>query len=270
MKVGDIILCPVFSVAHLPKPIEGDALVHELIERNGYYFLKYRVAEEDLRFSYEQMFFKFKFICIGLSVATIGHFWVQDVLLDEELKPLWEREKTLQLVVHKEIKPSGPVPLAVWQYTLGQDLTAWIAINYLRVFNYYTTGLFLLRSSLPTEYLYADVLLNFFKIIELVTHKRTKRKPELDVIIADSKALNIASVDESDIRKFYIIRSRDAAHDHDKVKGITRQRAVECKMWADELIISDMIDRAGKPELVIEVSDSPKGAVVRPKYQEEK
>lgn len=264
MREGDIILCPVFSIAHVPKPIQGEGLACELVEKEGQYFLKYRISKQDLGHSYEQTFLKFRFICAGLSVATIGHFWVQDVLLDEELRPIWTRKKSLRLVVHKEIEPDGPKPLTVGNYTLGEDVTAWIANNYPRVFNYYNTGLFLLRSSLPVEYLYADVMLNFFKIIELITYKRTNKKPELSVILEDSKALGIASVDEAEIRKFYIVRSRDSAHDHDKVRGISRRQAVECKMWVDELIIRDMIDRAGKPTNILEVRDSPKGAIVRP------
>ena len=263
MKLGDVILCPVFSIADSPKPIEGNALLCEIIEKDGHYFLKYRITKEDLGHSYEQMFLKFKFICIGLSVATIGHFWVQDVLLDEELRELWTRKKSLQLIVNKEIEPSGPRPLTVFHYSLGEDLTAWISLNYPRVFTYYTIGLFLLRSSLPTEYFYADVLLNFFKIVELVTYKRTKKKPELSVIIADSKTLNITCVDEADIRKFYVVRSRDSAHDHDKVRGINRQQAVECKMWVDELIMRDMITRAKKPrDVVVKVTETPQGAIV--------
>lgn len=265
MKEGDIILCPISTITHVPKPIEGEALVCELVEKKGQYFLKYRISKEDLRNnSYELTFLKFKFICAGLSIANTGHFWVQDVLLNENLQPIWVREKKLQLVKHKEIEPSGPSPLTVRNYTSGQDVTAWVALKYPRVFNYYNVGLFLLRSSLPVEYLYADAMLNFFKIIELVTYKRTNKKPELDVILEESKTLKIISVDEAEIRKFYIVRSRDAAHDHDKVRGISRRQAVECKMWVDELIVSDMVNRGGKSGNILEVKDSPKGAVVRP------
>ena len=264
MKEGDIILCPIFTITHVPKPIEGKGLVCELVEKKGQYFLKYRISKKDLGDSHELMFLKFKFLCAGLSIATIGQFWVQDVLLDENLQPLWVREKKLQLVKDKEISPSGPGPLTVRNYTSGEDVTAWVALQYPRVFNYYHVGLFLLRSSLPVEYLYADVMLNFFKIIELVTYKRTNKKPELDVILEDSQALKIISVDEAEIREFYIVRSRDAAHDHDQVRGISRRQAVECKMWVDELIIRDMVNRGGRPSNILEVKDSPNGAVVRP------
>ena len=132
---------------------------------------------------------------------------------------------------------------------------------------YYTTGLFLLRSSFPTEYLYADVLLNFYKIAELITYKRTNKKPKLDVILKDSKSLNLISVDETDIKNFWKIRSSDSAHDYNKVRGVSRKQAVECKMWVDELIVKDMIDRAEKPRLVDEVQESSSRAIIRPKYR---
>ena len=268
MKKGEVILCPVFSIANVPKTIVGQDLVFELVTKNGRHFLRYRVSEEDLGQSYEAMLLKFRFCCTGLSVATNGHFWVQDVLLNEGLQPIWERKKVLRLEVDKEIEPGGPKPLTVKEFIFGGDVTAWIAMNYPRVFIYHDIGLFLLRSSLPVEYLYADVLLNFFKIVELVTYKRAKKKPELDVILQESKTLKIIVVDESEMREFYIVRSRDAAHDWDKVRGITRRKAIECKMWAEELIIMDMLDRTQDITLqvILEVHDSPHGAIIRPKF----
>lgn len=271
MKKGDVILCPVFSIKDVPKTIVGKHLVCELIRKKEQYFLRYCISEQDLEQlgqSYEKILLKFRFICTGLSIATMGHFWVQDVLLNEDLQPIWGRKKVLRLEVDKEIYPGGPKPLNVKQFIFGEDVTYWIATNYPRVFNYHYIGLFLLRSSLPGEYLYADVLLNFFKIVELVTYTRTKKKPELDIIVQESKTLRIVAVDESDMRKFYIVRSRDSAHDWDKVRRVTRRKAIECKMWADELIIRDMLDRAKKPgtPLILRVHDSPRGAVVTPEF----
>ena len=268
MKKDDIILCPIFSIASIPKTIVGQGLVHELVTINGQHFLRYRVSEEDSGQSYEEILLKLRFFCTGLSVATIDHFWVQDILLNEDLQTIWERKKVLRLEVDKEIDASGPIALTVQEFVFAQDVTAWIATNYPRVFNYHHIGLFLLRSSLPAEYLYADVLLNFFKIVELVTYTRAKKKPELDVILRESKTLNITALDESEMKEFYIVRSRDAAHDWDKVRGITRRKAIECKMWAEELIIMDMLDRTQDitPQVILEVHDSPHGAIIRPKF----
>ncbi len=101
MNKGDVILCPVFSIANVPKTIVGQELVFELLTKNGHYFLRHRVSEEDLGQSYEEMLLKFRFSCTGLSVATFGHFWIQDVLLNEALQPIWEREKVLNLGVYE-------------------------------------------------------------------------------------------------------------------------------------------------------------------------
>jgi len=268
MKKGDVILCPIFSIANVPKTIVGQGLIHELVTIKGQYFLRYRVNEQDFGLSFEKMFLKFKFFCTGLSVATRGHFWVQDVLLNENLQPLWKRKKVLSLVVKREIEPGGPKPLTVKEFFSGGDVTYWIATNYLRVFIYHDIGLFLLRSSLPAEYLYADVLLNFFKIVELVTYTRTKRKPKLDVILQESKTLKITALDVQEMKKFYHLRGSDAAHDWDEVRGVTRQKAIECKAWAEELIICDMLDRSKRthPAETFVIHDSPQGAIVTPKF----
>lgn len=272
MKKGDIILCPIFSIANVPKTIVGQGLICELVTINKHSFLRYRVSEQDLGLSFEQMFVKMKFLCTGLSVATIGHFWVQDVLLNKELQPIWERRKVLDLVVDKEIDASGPVPLTVKEFVFAQDVTAWIAMNYPRVFNYHHIGLFLLRSSLAGEYLYGDILLNFFKIIELVTYARTKRNPKLEPILHESKTLKIIALDMKEMKEFYQLRCSDAAHDWDKVRGVSRRKAIECKMWAEELIIKDMLDRTQKRHLpvILEVHDSPQGAIIRPKFTNSK
>jgi len=271
MNKGDVILCPIFSIANVPKPIVGEGIIHELVTINGQWFLSYRVPEQDLGLSFEKMFLKFRFFCTGLSIATIGHFWVQDVLLNADMEAIWERKKTIQLVVNKEIDRTGPVPLTIQEFVNAQDVTAWIAINYPRVFNYHHIGLFLLRSSLSPEYLYADVLLNFFKIVELVIYKRARKKPQLKVILEENKKLrsknpSATDIEPSEIREFYNIRNRDAAHDWDKVRGVTRKKAVDCKLWAERLIIADMFDRSKKHSGdTLEVHDSPQGAVVRRK-----
>ena len=272
MKKGDVILCPIFSIANIPKTIVGQGLIHELVTIKGQYFLRYRVNEQDFGLSFEKMFLKFKFFCTGLSVATIGHFWVQDVLLNEDLQPIWERKKVLKLEVDKEIEPGGPKPLTVKEFIFGEDVVYWIATNYPRVFIYHDIGLFLLRSSLLGEYLYADVLLNFFKIIELVTYARTKRIPKLGPILHESKTLKIIALDVKEMKEFYQLRCSDAAHDWDKVRGVSRRKAIECKMWAEELIFRDLLDRSKKPSspLILEVHDSPQGAIIRPKFTNSK
>lgn len=257
MNIGDIILCPVYSIADTLKKMTGDGLFSELVENKGQFYFKYRIRDNDLQLPFEQLFMKFKFLCTGLSIATFGHFWVDDILLNEQGKPIWVRQKVIRLESDKEIDPNGPRPLVSKYYVLGQDVTGWIAKEYPRVFIYYTIGLFLLRSDLPTEYFYADVLLNFFKVVELVTYKRIKKQPTLSVIKAENKALDIQMLDDSEIQDFYIIRSRDSAHDFDKVKPVSRRQAVECKMWASELIIRDMLDRnKNKTRVALDIQET--------------
>ena len=265
MNVNDVFLCPVNSISHIPKSIEGEGLICELVEIAGKHYLKYRLSESEIENNYDQIFLKLKFICVGLSVATVGQFWAQDELLDAELNSLWTREKSIALEVDKEVLPTGKSPLTAKDVIIGEDIAAWIGQNYPRIFIYYTTGLFLLRASFSTEYLYADVLLNFYKIVELITYKRTNKKPKLDVILNDAKSLNLASVDESEIMDFCKIRSSDSAHDYNKVRGVSRKQAVECKMWVDELIQKDMIDRGDKPRYISEITESSTGAIIREK-----
>ena len=59
MKKGEIILCPVYSIGRVPKAIVGEALTWELINKQGRYFLKYRVREQDLGLTYYEILFYF-------------------------------------------------------------------------------------------------------------------------------------------------------------------------------------------------------------------
>jgi hypothetical protein len=269
VKEDDVILCPILSIGHKLKPITGEVLPHELVRINNRWFLTYRIREQDLGRGFKSIFLKFRYFSTGLSVATIGHFWVDDVLLNKDLQPVWKRERSIRLVVDREISRSGPFPLTAQEFNRAANVEFWIAKNYSRVFNYHHIGLSLLRSNLATEYLYADVLLNFFKIVELVTFARARKKPNLDVILKEhrnlkNKNLNPTDIDESEIEEFYILRCRDAAHDWDKVRGITRKKALDCKLWSEALVLMDMKDRSHVKE-IIEVIESDKGAIARPK-----
>lgn len=268
MKKGDVFLCPVHSIATTLKSITGEGLACELVTKGKHHFLRYTITDSNLTDTYEHLLLKFRFFCTGLCVITIGHFWVEDVILDKDFRVVWKRENTILLEMDKEIDSAGPSPLTVSEFVSGQDVAGWIATKYPRVFNYHHIGLFLLRSSLAGEYLYADVLLNFFKIIEVVVHSRTNQKPKLNLILRESRALKIISMDdEEEMEEFYRLRGSDAAHDWDKVRGVTRRKAVECKMWAEELIIRDMLDRGKEmgERHVLQVNDSPQGATVKPK-----
>ena len=243
MKIGDNILCPVFSLSNKIAPfVPNRDNVFGIVKVNGNNFLKKQITKEDLGRYYGDIFLKFKICCVGLSVATIGHFWVQEILLNENLETIWEGSKAIVLVKDTEIDENGPRIMKVSNFNSAEQLMAWISMNYSRVVLYYSMGLFLLRSTL-IENTNPEALLNFFKIIEIVVYKRTNKKPKLRVILKENKKLNIEMLDEKDIKDFYEIRGRDTAHDWGKSKPVGRKEVVECKMWADELIIRDFADR---------------------------
>ena len=269
VKKDEVVLCPVFSIGRTMRSMSGEVLLHELVKMNEQWFLKYRISEQDLGLGLRDMLLKFRFFCTGLSVSTFGHFWVDDVLLNEELKVIWREKKSIRLVVDREISPGGPLTLSGQEFFRGEDVEYWIAVNYPRVFNYHYIGLFLLRSNFEREYLYADVLLNFFKIVEIVTFARTREKPKLNVILRDhrklrSKYVDMPDIEESEIREFYAIRGRDAAHDWDKVRGVSRGKALECKLWSETLVMMDMKDRTEGKEIK-EVIEYDEGAITKKK-----
>lgn len=242
-KVGDIILCPIHSLAKIPKPLVGDAILYELVRKGAQYYIRYQLRQGDDIFPDEAHYVKMQMFCTGLSVTTLDHFWTDDVLLDQDFNVIWERPKTIRLVRDKEIDSTGPATLTIPELLKAQEIAGWIALRYARVFTYHRTGLFLLRNALPTEYFYADVLLNFWKIVELVVHDRTNRKPTLQRIMRECTELKVTAADMDEIREFFVLRSRDSAHDFGQVQEVTRRKAVECKLLAEELIIFDYVDR---------------------------
>jgi len=248
MKIGDKILCPVFTITHIISPtiFEKETLFN-IVTIRGKNYLRTEVTKEDVGRPYRDILLKFKMFCTGLSVATVGHFWVEDILMDESLKVIWGEKKAILLLKGKELLNSGPDPLRVEQFRWGKQLIGWIALEYPRVFLYHSMGLYLLR--VPTYGdVYPDALLNFFKIVEIVTYKRTMKKAQLKVILAEARNLDIKVLDEREIKKYYEIRGRDVAHDWGKSKPIDREDVINCKHLAEEFIISDRHKRIKKVE----------------------
>ncbi len=243
MNIGNSILCPIFSMTH----VIGDLVPNKenafkIVRIDGNNFLEHKITKEMVGRPYGEILLMYKICCTGLSVATLGHFWVGDVLMNDKLETIWESSKNIPLVIDREIAESGPGTFRVQDLNSGEQLMGWISFSYPRVFIYHSIGLFLLRST-SSEYVYADAMLNFYKIAEIIVHSRTMNKPTLKVILSESRHLKIAVLDEQEIREFYKIRSRDAAHDWGKVEPVGRKEAVECKMWAEEFIIRDMAER---------------------------
>lgn len=266
-KTGDVILCPIHSLARIPKEVIGEGILFGLVRKNGQYYIRYRLGKGDEIFPDEAHYMKMQFFATGLSITTLDHFWTDDVLLDEEFKVIWHRPKAIALVTDKEIDSTGPLNLRVPEFLKAAEITGWIAMRYARVFTYHRIGLFLLRSALPTEYFYADVLLNFWKIIELVVQDRTHRKPTLRRILGECSKLEVPAANADEIREFFVVRSRDSAHDFGQVEEVSRQKAVECKLLAEALILLDFVDRTKDipSTYAVEVHETFERAVVREK-----
>lgn len=246
MRIGDNILCPIFSITHVISPMifEKETLFN-IVRIGGRNYLRTEVSKEDVGRPYRNILLKFKMCCTGLSVATVGHFWVEDILMDENLKVIWGRNRAILLLKGKEILNSGPAPLRVEQFRWGKQFIGWISLEYPRVFLYHSMGLFLLRVPVYED-VYPEALLNFFKIIEIVTYKRTMKKAQLKVILAESRRLDIKALDEEEIKKYYRVRGRDVAHDWGKTEPIGREDVINCKHWAEEFVISDRHKRIRK------------------------
>jgi len=215
------------------------------------------VLHTDGDHGWDQLYMKMEWFVTSLSIGTFTYCWLSDRIYDETWKEVWRKPGTLKLITEKEgdplileDTPKNLMPLMV-------NLTYWVSISYPRVFLYHYIGLLLLRTPLVGYDLNSEILLNFFKIAELVTATRffkiaelvtatrMSRKPRLKLIIATSKALN-APYDESEVKEFWKVRSRDAAHDDRKAQHIERELAVDCKMWAEYLVIQDWRDRGEK------------------------
>lgn len=263
----DSVLCPIHGLAIIPKEVVGEGVLCEFVKKGDHDYLRYRFREGDAERPFEALYMKIQFFVTGLAVTTLDHFWTDDVLLDEQFNVIWERPKIVPLVTGKEVDEEGPLTLAVPELLKAADITGWIAQQYPRVFTYHRIGLFLLRNALPTEYFYADVLLNFWKIVELIVRDRTHRKPELKRILGECAKLQVTAADSDAINEFCIIRGRDTAHGFADAREVSREKAVECKLLAEQLILYDYVDRtkALRKNYSVTVHETAERAVVREK-----
>lgn len=242
MKVGDYILSPIFSISHEITPSMFEQVeLFSVTTVNKKNYLRTKLVQEDFE-EPTRLLSKFQMFCTGLSVATIGHFWVDDILLNENLEVILGENKVISLLKGIEISDTGLESLRLEQFNWGKQLVGWIASEYSMVFLYYDMGLFLLRVPRYGN-VYPEALLNFFKIIELVTYKRTMKKPQLKVILSEAKRLGLGTLDKQEIKKYYRIRGRDVAHDWGKTEPVSREDVINCKHFAEEYIITDMKNR---------------------------
>ena len=198
---------------------------HSILEQGGeiWPILRLRVTEAER--TWEQLYIKMEWFVSGLSIGTLTHCWLSDYIYDESGHEVWRKPGTLEMVVEKEGDPQEREDTPANLMPLMVDLSLHVALNYPRVFVYHHIGLLLLRTPLVAYNLNAEVVLNFFKIGELVTATRTGKKPTLQSILYTSAELEVPYT-KCEISDFYKVRSRDAAHDHRQVQHIKRELAV--------------------------------------------
>ena len=206
-------------------------------------FMGVRASEGNI--SWEHLHGRMEMYLTGLAIVSYTHCWISDYIYDEQAQEVWRNPGAIRLITEKEGDPLS-------EEQLGQDETAslvevafHVARQYPRVFLYHHIGLLLLRTPIVGYNLNAEILLNLFKVSELVTSVRTHRKPTLARIVETTSALGI-TIEDDEVKKFWQVRSRDAAHDFAQAENVERELAVDCKLWAEELVVRDWLERSGR------------------------
>lgn len=211
--------------------------------------LWYRVAERDLKnknpWDWAFIWTKMNSFVDTLSLMNFGNSWLGDQLWCEN-KLVWERPKGIPLIPDLEGDPSKPEPvldgaqvgatiLSLMYHIATQMPTVWI---------HHQIGCYLLRNSFPGHEFDAESLLNFFKIGEVVTAKMYSVKPKLADIQRASEELGLQKYySAEDIRRFYKVRSRDAAHDWLNVERVKRADAVHSKLWSELMVQKNLLQK---------------------------
>jgi len=261
MKVGKDVYTRLHCLSYEIAPFNLESEIYGVKAIDDEPYLRYRLQGGDEALSWVEIFWKLQFYCTAVSIASFGHFWTDRRLVDNQLNVIWEQPKIVPLVVDKEVDKEGPTALAIGHWMLAYEMAYWVAVTYPRVFWYHRLALFLLRSNFPGEYLYPEVLLDFYKVVELVTKSRTGKKPVLKHVLAVCRDLDITGYSEQEIKEFCTVRGRDAAHDWGKAKPIPRELVVDCKLLAEQMVIWDMLDRFPHARSTITVKRSPTGGI---------
>jgi hypothetical protein len=231
----------------------------------GYPGFWYEVKESDLgrRDASDWLFIwiKMNSFVRTLSIVDFSNLWLGDRLWYRG-KLVWQRPKAVPLITDKEGDPANPERV----FTASQlahglvNLAYHIATNFPRVWAYHETGSYLLRTSFPGYEFNADILLNFFKIGELVTASMYGVKPKLAHIQRASAELDIVPFTREEIREFYKVRSRDAAHDWLNTKPVDRALAVDCKMWSELMVLYHWHQRGKEVAVLLPKGATPNGS----------
>jgi hypothetical protein len=239
LREGLVLRSPINSIGYKLAPFSIPALgVGVVLDDSGWPFLSYRMDEQDDK-DWTSLYTKLSAFATALSIATFGHFWLDDRVFDEQGRVVWERPRAIRLILEKEGDPEAPYEIDTGLAVGMIDLLYHISTHYPRVLLYHDVGRYLLRTPYPGHEFNADILLNFFKIGEVVTASLLQVKPRLADIQRASRDLGIKHFSDAEIKRFYSVRSRDAAHDWLQAKPIPRELAVDCKMWSELMIFKD-------------------------------
>jgi hypothetical protein len=267
LPTGTPVLIPIHSIgvrlrAHPGFRNQGEEPLYSILSIGEATFMRVLVQANDSEEGRSQgakILRRAKAFATGLSIITVGQVWVEPVLLDPNLRMIWEEPRRLQLIQDKEIDPAGPHDLEDYEVATSTQLVGWIFAQYPQVSVFHNSGLFLLRSSLAydfADYYYAEAVVAFYRIVEAVVARRLGiTKPDLKDVLQEAKALGLLdepgqpettgwSADE--ITDIYVVRSGPSAHGAE-LAVVTREMAVEAKLFADAMLIKDYLNRRGGP-----------------------
>jgi hypothetical protein len=233
----------IHSIVHELQPFDVEDMGFGVgLNAKGQPGLWYRVEQGDLA-AHDPSDWAFVWIKMNSFVRTLSIVCLRNLWLDDRIwhegNLVWERPKGVPLIEDKEGAPGKPEVVLTAAYLAHGvvNLSYHIATNFPRVWLYHETGCYLLRTSFPGYEFNGDTLLNFFKIGELVTAAMYRVKPKLADIQQASHELGITHFSPEEIKEFYKVRSRDAAHDWLTAKRVDRSLAVDCKMWSEIMVL---------------------------------
>lgn len=264
LPIGTQVLIPIHSIAVRLLDTEGfphksDKPPYSIVSKKEATFMQVQVIDtdsEDRRDQHAKILRRAKTYATGLSVITLGHIWLEPVLLTEGLDPIWAEPRRLALIKDKEIDPAGPNDLTGPDVDYSLQLAGFIAAQYPQALIFHNSGLLFLRSSLAydyADYYHAEAVVAFYRIVEAVTARRSGvRKPELKHVLKEVEALGLLQKKsgegvgwtKEEITDMYILRSGPSAHGAE-LAVVSREEAAEAKMFAEMMLIKDYIARRG-------------------------
>lgn len=264
LPIGTAVLIPIHSIAIRLLDTggfsyQGDRPPYSIVTKKGATFVRLEVIDsdsDDRRDQHGKILRGAKTYVTGLSLITLGHIWLEPVLLSEALEVIWTEPRRLALIKDKEIDPAGPNDLTAADVDYSMQLAGFIAAQYPQVLIFHNSGLLFLRSSLAydyADYYHAEAVVAFYRIVEAVTARRSGiRRPKLKHVLKEVEALGLIQKKsgegvgwtKDEITDMYILRSGPGAHGAE-LAAVSRKDAAEVKIFAEMMLIKDYIARRG-------------------------